>query len=150
MKAEAAHAAKNRVVIDTNVWISAALSKTGAPAQVVRQVLEFGMPVFSAATFAELEARLWKPKFDRYLSMEIRRVILHDANAAAHWVNIPDSIASQHYCRDADDDKFIHAALAASAPWLLTGDRDLLDIRAELGMRIVAPAEALQISEFCK
>lgn len=42
------------------------------------------MPVFSAATFAELEARLWKPKFDRYLSMEIRRAILHDVNAAAH------------------------------------------------------------------
>ena len=118
MKAEPVRVVANRVVIDTNVWISAALSKTGVPAQVVRRVLSNGIPVFSAATFAELEMRLWKPKFDRYLSLENRRAILRDANAAAHWVNISESIASQRYCRDADDDKFIHTALAASALWL--------------------------------
>jgi len=146
MKAEAA----NRVVIDTNVWISAALSKAGVPAQVVQRVLEFGMPVFSAATFAELEARLWKPKFDRYLSMDLRRRILHDANAAAHWVDIPESVALQRYCRDADDDKFIHTALAATASWLVTGDQDLLVVRADLGVRIIAPAEALQLDDFCR
>ena len=38
-------------------------------------MLSNGIPVFSAATFAELETRLWKPKFDRYLSMESRRAI---------------------------------------------------------------------------
>lgn len=150
MKVEPTRTVTNRVVVDTNVWISAALSKTGAPAQLVRHVLEVGMPVFSAVTFAELEARLWKPKFDRYLSMEIRRRILHDADAAAHWVNIPAPIAAQRYCRDEDDDKFIHTALAASAPWLVTGDQDLLVIRAELAVRILAPAEALQLANFCQ
>lgn len=150
MKAEPARAGANRVVIDTNVWISAALSKAGAPAQVVRRVLSNGIAVFSAATFAELEARLWKPKFDRYLSLESRRAILHDANAAAHWVNISESIAAQRYCRDADDDKFIHTALAANAPWLVTGDQDLLVIPAGLGVRILAPAEALQRADFCQ
>lgn len=150
MKAEPIGAVANRVVIDTNVWISAALSKAGAPTQVVRRVLELGVPVFSAATFAELEARLWKPKFDRYLSMESRGAILHDANAVAHWVNISEAIAAQRYCRDADDDKFIHTALAAAAPWLVTGDQDLLLIPAGLGVRILAPAEALQRADFCQ
>jgi len=138
----------NRVVIDTNVWISAALSKEGAPAQVVRRVLAQGVPVFSKTTFAEPESRLWTPKFDRYLSMQIRRAILHDANAAAHWVDIPEPIAAQRYCKDVDDDKFIHTALAASAQWLITGDQDLLVIRAELGLRILAPADALLRAEF--
>ena len=58
-------------------------------------MLSNGIPVFSAATFVELETRLWKPKFDRYLSMESWRAILRDANAAAHWVNISESIAAQ-------------------------------------------------------
>jgi putative PIN family toxin of toxin-antitoxin system len=52
-----------RVVIDTNVWLSAALSANGAPARVVRRVLAHGIPVFSEATFAELNTRIWKPKF---------------------------------------------------------------------------------------
>ena len=150
MKAESSRVVTSRVVVDTNVWISAMLSKTGAPAQVVRRVLATGLPVFSAATFAELETRLWKPKFDPYMSLEIRRRILHDANAAAHWVDIPAQMAAQLYCRDADDDKFIHTALAATAAWLVTGDQDLLVIGAVTGVRILAPAEALGLADFCQ
>jgi putative PIN family toxin of toxin-antitoxin system len=138
-----------RVVLDTNIWLSAAISKSGAPAQVVRRVLQMGVPVFSKATFAELEARLWKPKFDRYLSMETRRAILHDANAVAHWVDIPNELAAQTYSRDPDDDKFIHTAVAASAAWLVTGDQDLLVIETPLPVRILTAGEALLEAEFC-
>jgi uncharacterized protein len=138
-----------RVVIDTNIWLSAAISKSGAPAQVVRKVLQNGVPVFSKATFAELEARLWKPKFDRYLSMETRRAILHDANAVAHWVDIPTDLAAKTYSRDPDDDKFIHTALAASAAWLVTGDQDLLVIETPLPVRILTAGEALLDVGFC-
>jgi putative PIN family toxin of toxin-antitoxin system len=147
MKAEAGH--RQRVVLDSNVWISAALSRNGTPAQVVRRVLARGIPVFSAATFAELEARLWRPKFDRYLSMELRRRILHDASAAALWVEIPPALADRAWSRDADDDHFLRAALAAEAQWLVSGDRDLLDIEAPAGLRIVAPSEALGDRGFC-
>jgi putative PIN family toxin of toxin-antitoxin system len=150
MKAESSQrTAAHRVVIDTNVWISAALSKSGAPAQLVRHVLEHGLPVFSPATFAELETRLWRPKFDRYLSMDLRQRILHDMNAAAHWVDVPPEIAAQTYCRDVDDDKFIHTALAAQAPWLVTGDQDLLEVSLAPGLCILSPADALQQPEFC-
>jgi len=152
MRAEPVHSrAKplaNRVVIDTNVWLSAALSPAGAPSQVVRRVLASGVPVFSDATFAELEARIWKPKFDRYLSMEARQGILHDARALGHWVGIPPDIATLRFSRDADDDKFIHTALAGTALWLVTGDQDLLVIEADVGMRIVAPAQALLMEDF--
>jgi putative PIN family toxin of toxin-antitoxin system len=140
---------ENRVVIDTNVWLSAALSPVGAPSQVVKRVLTSGVPVFSDATFAELEARIWKPKFDRYLSMPTRTGILHDARAVGHWVNIPEDIAAQRFSRDGDDDKFIHTALAALAHWLVTGDQDLLVIKADLGVRILTPAQALLEETFC-
>ena len=138
-----------RVVLDTNIWLSAAISKSGTPAQVVRRVLQNGVPVFSKATFAELKARLWKPKFDRYLSMETRRAILHDANAVAHWVDIPADLAAKIYSRDPDDDKFIHTALAASAAWLVTGDQDLLVIEMPLPVRILTAGEALLEVGFC-
>lgn len=137
-----------RVVIDSNVWISAFLMKTGAPAIVVRHVIAFGRPVFSAQTFAELESRLWLPKFDRYLPMDERRRLLGDINALAYWVDIPETIVAQKFCRDADDDKFIHAALAAEAPWLVTGDRDLLEAPAVPGLRILTPAAASQLPGF--
>jgi putative PIN family toxin of toxin-antitoxin system len=62
-----------RVVVDTNVWISGFLTRTGAPALVTRWVLETALPVFTPDTFAELRERVWRPKFDRYLALEDRR-----------------------------------------------------------------------------
>ena len=149
MRVETVHPRQNRVVIDTNVWLSAALSPAGAPAQVVRRVLSSGVPIFSEATFAELQTRIWKPKFDRYLSIAARQGILHDARALGHWVDIPTAIGSQRFSRDGDDDKFIHTALAGDALWLVSGDQDLLVIRADLGVRIVAPTDVLLVQDFC-
>lgn len=139
-----------RVVVDANVWISAALSPSGAPARLARCVLTRGIPVFSESTFAELEQRLWKPKFDRYLSVDLRRRILHDLNAAAHWIEVPPDIAQRTHSRDPDDDRFIHAALAARARWLVSGDQDLLAVTDVPELRILAPAEALVEPKFCK
>lgn len=140
-----------RVVIDTNVWISGLLTKAGTPAQLTRQVVRYGQPVFTPDTFAELKQRLWLPKFDRYVTMDDRKRLLHDIDAVAYWVDVPQQVAGQTFCRDADDDKFIHAALAAAADWLVTGDTDLLVLFENLlasGVRIVSPADALQLPEF--
>lgn len=132
-----------KIVVDSNVWLSAALSPHGTPAQVVRLVLLSATPVFSEATFHELETRLWRPKFDRYISMDVRRAILQDIKGAAHWVSIPLALAKQTYCRDPDDDVFIQTALAAQAPFLISGDRDLLAVKPITGLQIVTPSQAL-------
>jgi uncharacterized protein len=142
---------KVKVVIDTNVWISGILTQTGTPAQLIRHVVRYSLPVFSQDTFAEFKQRLWLPKFDRYVSMEYRKQLLHDIDAVAFWVEVPQNISAQTYCRDADDDKFIHTALVAGADWLVTGDKDLLVLSASMlasGIRIVSPADAIQLPEF--
>ncbi len=137
-----------KAVLDTNIWISAALSQSGPPAMVVRRVLQHGLPVFSTATFHELETRLWKPKFDRHLGMEIRRSLLADASGAAFWVNIPQALAQQTFSRDPDDDVFVHAAIASGARWLITGDQDLMTVASIDGLRILTPAQAMLELEF--
>lgn len=58
-------------------------------------------------------------------------------------------LATQTYSRDADDDKFIHTALAASAAWLVTGDQDLLVIETPLPLRILTAGEAMVEATFC-
>lgn len=135
----------SRVVVDTNVLLSAALSPKGAPAQLVDRLLIQAQIVFSEQTFAELKTRLWKPKFDRYITMECRQSLLHDFNAIAHWVNVRERIAAVAYSRDPTDDAFIHAALAADARRLVTGDDDLLSLDPikNLDLRILTPRQAL-------
>ena len=143
--AKALPAAYSRVVVDTNVLLSAALSPNDPPAQLVDRLLADAQIVFSEQTFAELRSRLWKPKFDRYVKMERRHSLLHDFNAVALWVDVSAQIASVRYSRDSTDDAFVHAAVAAGVLRLVTGDDDLLclDPMANVALRIVTPRQAL-------
>lgn len=134
------------VVIDTNVWISGLISLHGAPAQITRHAIRSMQPVFSAATFEELRERLWRPKFDRYVTIEQRRAFLNDLDGIASWVTIAPAIGERTLCRDPADDKFIHTALAAQPCWLVTGDKDLLVLAGDLageGVSIASPGDVM-------
>lgn len=133
-----------KVVLDTNVLLSAALSPRGVPAELVDMLLLEGRLVFSQATFAELESRIWKPKFDRYLPIERRKHILHELDACALWVDVSAAISGQSFSRDVKDDAFIHAALAAGVTRLVSGDDDLLCLHPLGTLHIVTPRAALE------
>ncbi len=129
-----------KLVIDTNVLISAALSTQGAPAKLVQCALAQHRLVFSQATFDELRTRLYRPKFDRFIALESRERLLHDFNACAHWVEIGESGL---YCRDRDDDQVVETALQASAAALISGDKDLLDMAPIPSLQVLSPQQAL-------
>jgi putative PIN family toxin of toxin-antitoxin system len=131
------------VVVDTNVLLSAAMSPGGVPAMLMDRLLDVGWLMFSAATFAELEGRIWLPKFDRYLTIERRRRIVLQAHAAAVWIEIPDALAQRTFSRDPKDDAFIQTAIAAGASRLITGDDDLLCLDPLGELRILTPRAAL-------
>ena len=132
------------VVIDTNVWLSAALTRTGTAAVLCRLLIERNFQHgFSQSTFDELRTRLWLPKFDRYASIESRRRFLSNTRESARWHEVPASLNAQSFFRDPNDDKFIALALAAKATWLITGDDDLLCLDPLGELRILTPRAAL-------
>ena len=127
-------------VLDTNVLISAALSSKGAPHALVQHILSHGCLVFSSATFEELRSRLYRPKFDIYLSLDMREGLLHDFSASAKWVEADVVLP---YSRDPSDDVFIATALKAGLPFLVSGDKDLLEAPMPEGMQVLTPVQAL-------
>jgi uncharacterized protein len=127
-------------VVDTNVLISAALSRQGSPYLLVQHLLAHARLVFSDSTFEELRTRLHRAKFDRYISRELRERLLHDLSASAVWVELGDHPS---WSRDPDDDKFIATALKVPDACLVTGDQDLLTAAAPPGCLILTPAQAL-------
>lgn len=133
----------SRVVVDTNVLLSAALAPRGAPAALVDWLLKTGRLVFSEPTFAELESRIWKPKFDRYLPIERRQTLLQEFSASALWVKVPPATSALSFSRDRSDDAFIHAAMVADVYRLISGDDDLLCLNPLGTLHILAPRVAL-------
>jgi len=99
--------------------------------------------VVSKATFSEPPTRIFKPKFDRYLKLEARKGILHDVSRAALWAEVSTDLAAQRYSREPDNDAFIHAALAADACVIVSGDADLLVLDSIGALRILTAHRAL-------
>jgi putative PIN family toxin of toxin-antitoxin system len=118
-----------RAVVDTNLFISAFISKLGLPYQLRQRWYEglFNLLVTDQLT-AELEGVLQREKFThKYgVSEEDRNAFLFLLNTRAIRVNprrrLPVSV------RDRKDEKVLAAALGGRAHYLVTGDEDLLEL----------------------
>ena len=130
-----------RVVIDTNVLVSAALLAKSKPFTVLQHVVETGVLILSNEIFEEVGSRLMRARFDRYLSVPTRQAFLADLAAVAEWTTITGAV---HVCRDPDDDKVLETAAAGRANWLVTGDRDLLELHPFGEVAIVTPQSFLE------
>jgi putative PIN family toxin of toxin-antitoxin system len=131
--------AAERVVLDTNILISAALLP-GKPYEVLRQVLDHERLIFSDESFEELASRLLRSKFDRYVGLETRRRLILDLAAAAEWTAITGALRA---CQDPEDDKILETAFAGSARYVVTGDKDLLLMHPFRGLAIITPSAFL-------
>ena len=132
-----------RVVIDTNVLISAALLPHGTPRTVVNVVRSRnGVLLFSDETFDELRHRLGRPKFDAYASRQGRALYVAQLQAVSEWISIAHAKLG---CRDPDDDKLLETAVMGEADCLVTGDQDLLVLSPFQGVPIVTPAVFLDL-----
>jgi uncharacterized protein len=108
-----------RVVLDTNILISALLSPQGQPAQVFLMTIldpETQLCV-SAGIFAEYEEVIRRPRFNRSDS-EIATV-LRTIRDESVWVKPRERVRA---CSDPDDDIFLECAQAAAAHYLVTGN----------------------------
>ncbi|MGE0256335.1 MAG: putative toxin-antitoxin system toxin component, PIN family [Alphaproteobacteria bacterium] len=127
-----------RVVLDTNVLLSALLFRAGALAWL-RHSWQSGtiLPLASHDTAAELVAVLAYPKFR--LTAREREELLGDYLPWCETVRVPAGIAVPD-CRDPFDRPFLEIALAGKADVLLTGDRDQLALAAVFAVPILTPA----------
>jgi uncharacterized protein len=131
---------RERVVIDTNVFISGLLSSTSTPAKVVDRAIDQDQLLASSATLRELMTKLLSPKFDRYVSRERRDALLERLAPHVELVEIVQRIQAS---RDPKDDKFLEVAINGGAQVVVSGDSDLLTLHPFRGIAIVTPAAYL-------
>jgi putative PIN family toxin of toxin-antitoxin system len=131
-----------KIVLDTSVLISALLFKGELSKLVVLWQKGIIIPVISKDTFQELRSVLEYPKFS--LSQEeINTIIGNEILPHFEVVEVTKDIKG--VCRDPADDKFISCALSASADIIVSGDRDLCDLKRYKSVKIVTPSDFLKI-----
>lgn len=132
------------IVIDTNVLLSAALSANGTARKAVDKVYKKFKIAQSDETYQELNTRIYKRKFDKYISDEDRQDFLDIVKKYSQFIEIKSQINT---CRDPDDNKFLELAKDANAEFLITGDQDLLSLKilAEYQNQIITPRDFLDL-----
>ena len=132
------------IVVDTNIFISAALNPNGTVSQALTKAIQEFTIVHSDETYQELADRLYKPKFDKYISKQRRAEFLSLIHSRSQFIK---PISQIRICRDLDDNKFLDLLIDSNAEFLLTGDKDLLILKSEPEYEdlIVSPRDFLEI-----
>ena len=125
-----------RLVVDTNVFVSAALKESSWPGHTIQLIGRYGGLLKSAATEQELLDVLQRPRFAPKIAPifldGVRRIL-----AAAELITITEPLA---LCRDPADDKFLELAVNGGADLIISGDGDLLGMGSVRDIPIVTPA----------
>jgi putative PIN family toxin of toxin-antitoxin system len=132
---------KQRIVIDTNVYVSRLLRETSIPGRAVGRAWREAITLVSYATLEELRAVLRRQKLARYFQpAKLDPFLAQVWELALHIPNPPPILA----CRDPRDNKFLEVAVHGRADLIVTGDRDLLAIHPFRGIAILTPAKYLE------
>jgi len=129
-----------RVVVDTGVFISAAIKAQTVPNMAVYRAAQRGVLLKSLATEAELVEVIDRPYLARLIAPAARARLL-EFMVLAELVPITERIAA---CRDFKDDKFFELAVGGKADVIVSGDADLLVLNPFRGIPIVAPLAFLK------
>jgi putative PIN family toxin of toxin-antitoxin system len=130
-----------RVVIDSNVIISASLIQNSTSAKVVRTIENLHIMIVSEAIIEEFSRTILKSKFDKYFKpLDTRIEIISRYSNKAEWV-VPEHNIT--ICRDPKDNKYLELALSGKADCIISGDSDLLILNPFENIPIVTPKEFL-------
>jgi len=125
-----------RIVVDTNVLVSAALKDSSWPASTVRWIEKYGDLLKTDATEREAFLVLERP----YIAAKIPPLFLTNLRllfASAEQVTVTERVTE---CRDPNDDKFLELAVNGHADVIVSGDADLLVLDRFRGIPIITPA----------
>ena len=131
-----------RVVLDTNVLVSALLFKT-----TLSKVIDLWqggaiIPVISKDTFQELRAVLEYSKF-ALSPDEIRAILEQEILPFFEVIDVGEEVKG--ICNDPADDKFISCALSAFADYIVSGDKTFIDLKQYKSVKIIKPSEFLKL-----
>jgi uncharacterized protein len=112
-----------RVVIDTNIWISALLSRYLRDLIQAILIEDRISILFSSALITEIESVVKRPKIKKYINENDASAFLDILVSRGELIEVRTEIK---ICRDPKDDFILALCKDGNADYLITGDKDLL------------------------
>src|SRR6185312_15552056 len=130
---------KNKVIIDTNLWIAFLLTKDFSKLDKIiadKKVMLF----FSEELVEEFLEVARRSKFRKYFAADDIEDLLLKIASRAKFINVTSSVTT---CRDPKDNFLLSLAIDGQATHLITGDKDLLVLEKFAQTKILTITEYL-------
>lgn len=133
-----------RIVLDTNVVISAGISTDGNPALIFEMlILEDVKNYTTQDIIDEIKEVLLRPRITKIISLVEQEFIIGIFEKFSEKIAV--GIKFQEIKDDPDDNKFLECAVSASADYIISGDNHLLKLHKFRGIKIITPAEFVKL-----
>lgn len=129
-----------RVVLDSNVYVSAFTHPQGPPSQVWRQALQRRFTLLISPAIVTEVARVLRLKFGWNDFHIIRRIKLLTSAAEIVGPTITLHIIKD----DPSDDRILECAVSGQADLIVSGDHHLVNLKSFRGIGIIRPADLLR------
>ena len=96
--------------------------------------------IASQHTLDEFSRVFFRPKFDRYLSLEARLELIVEAQTIIKMIPVRHTVT---VCRDPKDNQYLELALSGKAECIVSGDPDLQVLNPFENIPIISPREFL-------
>ena len=131
------YARKKRIVVDTNVLISAVFFK-GKPDIILGAWRTGKLEIILSEEILNEYSEVLERLSEKYPSVDTSGILSVFTRGCR--IVEPEAIGKQ-ICDDPDDDKFLTAAISGEAETIISGDKHLLDVNGYSGIEIIRPAE---------
>lgn len=132
---------KLRIVIDTNVIISAFYFPNSVPTLALDEVSQKHTLLLTFETIQEVTEVIFRKKFDRYARSFEREEFIGRLVSGSEEIVVRETIIA---CKDPKDDKFLEAAVSGNADIIITGDNKLKELNPFRGIEILLAVEFLK------
>nr|NQU92649.1 putative toxin-antitoxin system toxin component, PIN family [Bacteroidota bacterium] len=134
---------KIKIIIDTNLFISFLIGKRliGLKQTLVNSTIEL---IFSEQNLLELSLVTGRPKFKKYFNVNDVTDLIDLIQSIGSIINVTEEPS---ICRDPKDNFLLGLADKGNADYLVSGDKDLLDIKAYKNTKIISIIELERIIE---
>lgn len=142
---------KYRVVVDTNVIISAILNPHGKPTQIINAIIDGKLILITShAMIDEVRRVLFYPKIKNLLKKKKRAT---PENISKNFIDrlfklaniTSDEIKLDVIQDDHDDNIFLACAVEGKADFIISGDQHLTTLKNYKEIQILSPAEVINM-----
>jgi putative PIN family toxin of toxin-antitoxin system len=133
-----------KVVLDSNVFVSALIVTAGKPAQILRRLGAFDL-LTTEEILAETERVLNYNRISRRYGLSSQDIAAYIQRLREASRVLRATLRVEVIKDDPDDDKFLALAQEAGADYIVSGDPHLTRLSAYEGIPILTPARFLEV-----